>query len=281
MSNIRKIFTSRFANGVLLEVDYSQLEVFVLAHLSGDPQLKEDLLSGIDIHGVNAELLFGSSYTPEERRLAKALSFQLQYGAGAASMARENGTTVEIARQFIEHYYTRYPMVRDWQLTIKETVDASRISSPKRTKSGRPAGIGQLVSSTRRIYKFTEKDAPPFLAGKGITTSFSPTEIKNYPVQGLATGDIMPIVLGKINRVLMTSKYTSSPNTVLLVNTVHDSILFDCEYSTVAIDVLLSIIKPVMENAPNYLKEIFNIDFDLPLKIEAKMGKNWKEVEKI
>ena len=270
MSEIRKAFTSRFPEGRLLELDFSQLEIYVLAHLSNDKQLKADLLSGADLHGISATNLFGSGYTPKQRKIAKQLSFQLQYGAGAKSMAESNGIQLSVAKRFIEQYYDRYKGVKTWQTMTLSTVMTNREQSTLRTTSGNPAGISTLKSETGRRYTFVEQDSPDW--SRGADTSFSPTQIKNYPVQGLATADIVPMILGKLYRELKSWKIPP-----LMVNTVHDSVLFDCTSKQQAATWARTA-KQIMEEAPKYLKEIFNIDFTLPLPVEASIGEDWYDM---
>lgn len=278
MSDIKKCFISRFPDGVLLEIDYSQLEIYVLAYLSNDPQLKLDLLSGVDLHGISAERLFGKGYTDAQRRIAKSLSFQLQYGAGYKSMAEQNDISETLAKKFIKLYYERYPMVKQFQDEVASIVRSTRITDPDlRTKTGIPAGMGFYKAETGRFYVFTEKDSPDWMTR---ATSFSPTEMKNYPVQGFATGDIVPMILGKLHRGLSNWHGGKEPPIVVMINTVHDSVLFDCSSESIA-KIWYQDAKVIMESAPRYLKEHFNINFDLPLKVDAKVGKNWGEMEKL
>ena len=292
MSNIRWYFCSRYGDaGKLLELDYSQLEIYTLAFLSGDKTLKSDLLSGKDLHAISAEALFGKGFTPHQRKIAKTLSFQLQYGAGAASMAKKNNISKLVAKKFIDNYYNRYPTVREWQDEVLKDVNSRRRVDPKgrRTKSGIPAGICKINSPTNRRYTFLEHDAPEWLHDAAVT-SFSPTQAKNYPVQGFATGDIVPMMLGILHNKLNefnrekfrdgTPEYKYHPVPTLLVGTVHDSVLFDCPSSQSAMEWGL-IAKEEMEKAPKYLKSIFNIDFDLPLPVEAKWGKNWHDMKDV
>ena len=283
MSEIRKAFTSRFAGGRILEIDFSQLEIFALAYLANDKQLKADLLSGKDLHGISATALFGAGYTDKQRKIAKQLSFQLQYGAGAKSMAETNGITIKVAKQFIENYYERYTGVQKYHERLIKLVAENRTPSPERTPKGKPAGTAILSSQTGRRYKFTEQDAPDFMSnpkwGKAVDVSFSPTQIKNYPVQGFATGDIVPLVLGKLYRFLKNSSFTLD---VLMINTVHDSVVFDCSNETTA-HMWYVEAKRIMEEAPKYLRELFPecADFDLPLKVEGEIGEDWYEMEVI
>jgi len=274
MSQIKKHFTSRFPDGYLLEADYSQLEIYVLAYLSGDIQLKADLLNGVDLHSQAAERLFGRNFTAEDRKTAKQLSFQLQYGSGAKAMSIKNGIPISLAKKFIAQYYERYPGVAVYQNKLLEQVKASREVSEERTEGGFPRGVGKYQSETGRIFVFKEYDSPSFMQEKGEYTSFKPTEIKNYGVQGFAGGDIVLTVLGRLFRDLKSKAYNQD---VLLINTIHDSILLDIK-DVGMMPIAKSLVRYHMQSAPNYLKEDYGIDFDLPLKVEFKAGKNWAEM---
>ena len=147
MSEIKKVFVSRFGDdGVIVEADWSQLEVYALAFLSGDKQLKQDLIDGIDIHSMNAANLKGVSYSHfvlrislgdadaiKARKLAKALSFQLQYGAGPAKMAKTNKCSEKLAKDFIKTYFTRYPGVKVYHDELQAAVKENRKASTART----------------------------------------------------------------------------------------------------------------------------------------------------
>lgn len=283
MSDIRKHFTSRFEEGAILELDFSQLEIFALAYLSGDKNLKADLLSGQDLHGISATMLFGPQYTKEQRKIAKQLSFQLQYGAGAKSMAARNGIPVPVAQKFIDNYYGRYSGVKKFHDKLLSEVEKGRATNGMtRTPKGLPAGISTIKSKTGRMYTFTEQDAPDWMReakwGRAAkSTSFSPTQIKNYPVQGFATGDIVPMVIGKLFRELRSDR--NFDGKVLLINTVHDSVVFDCCNEMHAI-VWANKAMLIMQSAPEMLKELFPecADFDLPLNVEVEMGENWHDM---
>ena len=216
MSDILKHYTSRFPDGYLLEVDFSQLEILVLAFLSGDEQLRKDLLSGADLHTISAQKLFGvSKPSDKQRKIAKMLSFQLQYGSGAKNMAQSNGIPEATAKKFIENYYDRYPGVKKYQDDMIKKVEANRTPSSERTKLGRPAGVSEVRSLTGRRYTFKEQDAPEWSARDA---SFSPTQIKNYPTQGFATGDIVPLALGKLfdcNSKLVAKKWAKEAKSIM------------------------------------------------------------------
>lgn len=292
MTDIKDCFVSRFHEGQLVEMDYSQLEIIGLAVLSKDPQLKEDLLLGIDIHSVNCAVLYGYKYETvqiqikkgnhdmiEKRTLTKALSFALQYGAGAKTMARDNDITMSKAQEFIDIYYTRYPNVKIWQDANIERVHHDQQPSPAYTKMGYPAAKSILESHTGRRYCFTEYDAPKFMKDKGTHTSFSPTMIKNYPVQGLCTGDIVPMAFGKVNEYLLTSMYYGF---VLPVNTIHDSIIFDIDYENIpGFNELILNLSTVMVSITEDINILWpSLHFDIPLKVECKVGSSWGSMSK-
>ena len=275
MSEIRKYFTSRFRDGYIVEADYSQLEVYVLAWFTRDAQLIYDLTHGVDVHAENAKALFGPAFSPAQRRIAKRLSFQLQYGAGYKSMAATQKIDESIAKKFIKTYYDRYPEVLKWQNKMQAGVLKNRTPSGKHTAQGYPAGTATVVSPTGRRYVFTEEDSPAWMAEP---TSFKPTNIKNYPIQGTATGDIVPLMLGKLCRTLQGLSLEERKG-ILLTNTVHDSVMMDVQhgYLTKAIE----IIEEVFGKTSEIVSDTFGIDFDLKLPIEIKIGRSWGEMKKL
>lgn len=285
MSQIKKHFTSRWEDGYIVEADFSQLEVIALAFLSQDPQLIADIKAGTDMHCMNASFLYSARYEDikdaydrgdkdwtYKRKVAKGPGFLIQYGGGAGTMAKNTGLTKKQCQQFIDNYYHRYPMVKAWQDDVMQQVRASRTwDGVSRTKGGLPQGTGEYVSITGRRYSFTEYDND-FRPGE---VSFSPTQMKNYPVQGFATGDIVPLVLGELFSVLKNDSVLS--DNFLMINTIHDSVLFDVS-DIETLNCGVPIIKETMEKAPEYLKQYFDIDFDLELKVDVEVGPNWMEV---
>jgi DNA polymerase-1 len=266
--SVKKYFISRYKDGYILEADYSQLEIRVLAELSGDATLKKDLLSS-DLHAIRAAQWKKKNVedvTNAERNAAKRISFQLQYGAGYKSIAETNDITVEEAKAFVKAYYDRYPQVSIWQDLNIGLVESSRVPSTHRTTSGLPAGKGQLVCPvTQRRYTFFEKD------GYHGGASFYSPEIKNYPVQGLATGDIVPLVLGRLMRRLLHEELECK-----LINTVHDSIILDVEESK-----LLRagrVLKETMEMAPTFIKNDYNYEWTTPLPVDVNYGRDWEHL---
>ena len=261
-----------------MEFDFSQLEVIALAHLTQDPVLINDIENGVDMHTVNAAKMYDIAeheVTPSTRKIAKRLSFQLQYGAGYKSMAKACNVSEELAKRFIEVYYNRYVKVKEWQdATIATVKDKRLLGVDKRTKKGLPQGVSTLISATGRRYVFKEYDAPEWSKKE---TEFSPTEIKNYPVQGFATGDIVPMILGKVYRELKSHPSSDEQEHIKLINTVHDSIVFDVDAGWQ--NDCYDIVHPVMCNVAGYLKDEFYIDFDIPIAVDCQIGKNWMEMK--
>jgi len=290
MSKIRECFKSRWPNGYIMEADFSQLEVIGLAFLTQDANLYEDILDGLDMHCINASFLYGYPYeaikalvdagNPEwvkKRKISKAPGFLIQYGGGANAMAKQTGLSMEQCKQFISNYYARYTGVGEWQDAVADEVRRSRKPSAKRTEKNLPAGMGQYKSITGRRYVFKEYDAPEWMARKGAKTSFSPTQMKNYPVQGFATGDVVPLVIGELYDVLKNSVWK---DTALLTNTVHDSVLLDCYDRATAVQVA-EIVKVTMERAPQYIEETWGFKFDLPLNVDVEIGETWAKKKKL
>lgn len=282
MSKIRECFTSRYTGGKILEADYSQLEIIALAHLSGDLQMAADIRVGTDLHRVRAAQMYGvalGDVTAKQRQIAKVFSFQLQYGAGAKSMAASCGVDVQVAKNFIKQYYARYPQVKIWQDAVAAEYTARRVPSERLTPKGVSAGMGWHKSITGRRYVLYEDDNPFAgqrhwgTGGHEPSTNFSPTKMKNYPVQGFATGDIVPMMLGEVFDWI---KNDSKWDNYKLINTVHDSILFDvCPKCYEDLRDFVGGLKEVMEGAPALLDSKFGIKFDLPLKVDVKVGDNW------
>jgi len=294
MSNIKRCFVSRFgARGVIVEADYSQIEVIVQAFLSGDEQMYEDIRNGVDFHCKRLAYKLKEDYDEvvrrskdstnpyfkeysKKRKDIKVFSFRKAYGAGAASIAEVLGCSIDEAKEFFAIEDAIYPNIRQMQEGWIDEVNQSKRPSQKRTKKGLPSCVGHIKSITGKRYVFQEEDAPAFLIRQGTYTSFKPTKIKNYPVQGLA-GEMLFAALGMLVRKLLNSPDLAEK--CLLINTVHDSILFD-----IHMDVLpesLALIRHIMLDVPKRLEELFGFTFDLPLKVDIDMGANWADMKEV
>ena len=285
MSNVKEAFVSRFDKGVIMEADFSQLEVVGQAIVTGDKQLRQDLLDGLDMHLVSASWVTGRRYeelkerydngdagVKKARQDAKRPRFELQYGAGAKTIAHNNGWTIDFANDYINRYYARYPRVKWWQENVAKDVETSAKPTGVISNSGEPHKKGFYRSPTGRIYVFNtmESDYKPKWAKSAL--NFSPTQMKNYPIQGFATGDIVPEVLGGLYRNLAGDR-----DRVLLINTIHDSIVFDVNLEHSKPEDVSDLIKKYMEYAPTFMKKRFNVDIDIPLKVDVEWGQSWKD----
>lgn len=272
-SEIKTLFTSRFGrDGVIIEADYKQLEVICLAFLSGDEQLIDDILTGKDMHIETGKLVFGIGMSKDQRRIVKTINFGLIYGGKAGTLAKQANVSKVLAQKCIDAFYTRYPKVKQWQEDTFKEVVANRVFEGHTTEKGYPSGRSYYKSVTGRTYVFKEYDKPDWMTWERNNAVFSPQETRNYPVQGLATGDIVPMMVGILFRVLKNNPKLA--DRCLMINTVHDSIIFDCHKSIVA--TAMKTIKETLEDAPRYIKERLNLDFNLPLKVDISFGDNWK-----
>lgn len=273
--DIKKAFVSRWGDeGVIVEADYSQLEMVMLAVLSNDLQMQEDIRNGVDMHNALYESMYGRKMDPLERTLFKRRSFALVYGAGATGIATQAGITKAEAKRFIDTFYARYTGVQEWHTRMAIQVDAGReYLGDKDKETGLPTGRSTYISPfSKRRYVFKEYPlSPEVKKWKGKDVGFSPTEIKNYPVQGSATADIVPLILGKLFRVLRNNPRLADK--CLMINTVHDSVLFDVHKTVV--HEAIEVIEQVMQDAPRYIKEQWDYDFPLDLKVGVKAGPNW------
>lgn len=266
-SEVKAIFISRFKGGKIVIFDFKQMEVIALAFLSGDDQLIQDVLDGKDIHIETGKVVFGDRpMTKDERRIVKTVNFGLAYGGGAKVLALQAKIEEEMAKRIIEAFYERYPDVYGWQQENIHLVEEGGDFQGDYLK-GKPIRRAYLESVTGRKYLFTETFAPQWM---NKPFSFSPTEIKNYPVQGLATGDIVPMMTGRLLRELTNRRFKAK-----LVNQVHDSIILDVPEKE--LDKVVECGKLVLESS--CFEEVFGVPF-LPLKVSIGIGDNWLEADK-
>jgi DNA polymerase I-like protein with 3'-5' exonuclease and polymerase domains len=282
---IKDCFKSRYGEeGCVVEIDYSQLEVIGTAIVSDDPNMKQDIRDGIDSHSQSASWLNPYTYKEifegykneipffmEMRKKAKRPRFELQYGAGANSIAASNNISKLEAQEFIDKYYERYSVLKAFQDEVARQVELSKFKTGKHTRRGYPIHGGIYRSITGRSYYFEEDDAPSFMEHRGIYTSFNPTKFKNYPMQGFSTGDIVPEMLGRLNENINHHRNRKRPP--LLINTIHDSALLDMLKADVCF-ILPDVIK-VMEAVPSMLEEVWGIKTDLPFAVGVEVGDTW------
>ena len=244
-----------------------------LAELSEDTALKQALLGeGRDFHAENAAAWLNkgvSDVSPRERKLAKTLTFQLTYGAGAKSMSESMGIIQGEASNFIYTFYSSYPQVHAWQLDVLSTLNLTahdcgdrEMGQPMRRSYYTNALTGRKLLFVEQVSKYTNNNK----------VQFSYTKAKNYPVQSFATGDIVPECLGRLaHRVLTRDK----ENDILLCSTTHDSVLLDIRKDELGLTIQL--LKEALD-VRRWMKARFNATLSMSYPIEIEVGHNWKNM---
>ena len=234
---VRKAIVSRFKNGFILEGDYRQLEFRVAGFLSKDKQLYRDVENNVDVHQYTADTM------GVERQEAKAHTFKPLYGGVL-------GTPKEM--RYYEAFKHKYWQVTNWHDKLqREAVETKKIKLP----SGRE-------------YSF------PYARYTQYGNVTNSTAIKNYPVQGFATADLLPLALVNLYAIMKKRNMKS-----VICNTVHDSIILDVypEERVECIDVL----RIAMLSIKDECNSRYNINYDMPIGIELKIGDNWLETKEI
>lgn len=286
-SEVKAMFVSRFGkDGKMVEIDYSQLEVVVMGLLSLDTNLCRDLNNKVDFHCKRVALKNSVSYEfaldacknedhPEyskwkkERTKCKIFSFQRAYGAGAALIAAETGMDVEEVKALIEAEDKEYPGVTKFNAAVEREVTETSEPFHDGERGYRTFRRGTYQAVTGTTYSFRSYDAPDYLRRKGITDTFSPTEMKNYPVQGTG-GELVQMVLGQLWRWFVRNDFFGGK--AYLVNTVHDCVWADCHH-TVLDRVVAGMVK-IMQAIPHFLKHFFGINCPVGFPVDAEVGDN-------
>ncbi len=240
---IRQAFTAPEGK-VLISADYAQIELVVLAHLSGDPNMCKAFIDGTDVHRATASMIFGVSpdaVTPEMRRTAKTINFGVIYGMSAFSLAKDLGISRTQAQNFIDMYFRTYSGVSSFMTQVISDAEATGCVS---TMFGRRRPIMNINSRNK-----LEKSGAERIA-------------KNTPIQGTAA-DIVKHAMLSISQTLSD---TNSPARLLLQ--VHDELIFECPDDQTTVDKTIALIREKMENA---------VKLSVPLRVSIEYGKNWGE----
>ncbi|MBR4790262.1 MAG: DNA polymerase I [Treponema sp.] len=240
---IRSAFTAPKGT-VLISADYAQIELVVLAHLSGDKNMCKAFNEGTDVHKATAALIYNvppEHVTPEMRRTAKTINFGVIYGMSAFRLANDLGISRTQASQFIQNYFTMYA---DVDRFIKETV----------TQAEKTGSITTIMGRTRPIFGINSVNKVEKAAAERIAV--------NSPVQGSAA-DIVKKAMTDISLALEKAK---SPARLLLQ--VHDELIFECPDDKTEIEKTIALIKDKMEHA---------VELSVPLRVSIEYGKNWGE----
>ncbi|MGE5397307.1 MAG: DNA polymerase I [Chitinophagales bacterium] len=240
---IRKAFVAPVGQWLLLSADYSQIDLRVLAHVSGDDTLIETFRQGVDIHTRTASEIFKVSLdavTPELRRRAKAVNFGIVYGISDFGLARDTGVSRHEAREYIDNYLSSYPGV---QAYMRDIVETGREQGYVETILGRRRYLPDLLSSNRMVRSFAERMA------------------LNTPIQG-GSADIIKLAMLAIDREIKKREWRCR-----MLLQVHDELVL--EVPADLLEQVAWILKECMEEA---------YSLKVPLEISLKYGLNWFEM---
>lgn len=240
-AQIRKMFVA--APGMtLVDADYSQIELRLLAHISGDETMREAFLSGEDFHSVTASKVFNvplSEVTPTLRSRAKAVNFGIVYGISAFSLAQDIGVWPSEAKTYMDAYMEKYHGVRDY---MKNIVVQAREDGYVSTLFGRRRELPELKSSNFNMRSFGERVA------------------LNMPIQGTAA-DIIKLAMVNVQKRLSAEGMKSR-----LILQVHDELIVECPEGEA--DKAAEILRQEMENA---------VSLAVPLTVDVHAGHSWAE----
>lgn len=239
---MRKAFVPETSGNVIMSADYSQIELRIMAHLSGDAHLIEAFNHNIDVHAATASKIFGIPYeevSADQRRIAKTANFGIMYGISAFGLSQRLNITRAEAKKIIEDYFEAFPTIRNFiDNTIKQVQKDGFVS----TLFGRRRYIPDINSNNATVRALAERNAV------------------NAPIQGTAA-DIIKLAMINIDRE-MTQRGLKSK----MVLQIHDELVFDVPASE--IEQMQSLVVDKMENV---------IKLTIPTTVECNYGKNWLE----
>lgn len=236
---------------MILAADYSQIELRLMAHFSGDESLIRAFNHNLDIHTATAAEIMGkdiSEVTPSERRAAKAVNFGLLYGMSAFGLAKQIGVDRAVAQDYIKRYFARYPAILEY---MERTKTMAKQLGYVQTILGRKLYSPDIQSSNRMIKDAAERAAI------------------NAPLQGSAA-EIIKLAMIAVDEVL-------PKDDAKLLLQVHDELVFEVDADKA--DDIGNLIKTAMQNAlTDTAKKLgWEVDFAVPLVVEIGIGENWEQ----
>ncbi|WP_288957876.1 DNA polymerase I [uncultured Leuconostoc sp.] len=242
---IRTAFVPSQPDWQIFGADYSQIELRVLAHMTGDKNMQQAFLNGEDIHAETARAVFGlDSQAPVnavQRRTAKAVNFGIVYGISDFGLANNLGISRAQAKQFIDTYFKEFPKVHEWMENIKAVAHAQ--------------GYVETIAKRRRYL-------PDIHAKNFNLRSFAERTAMNSPIQGSAA-DIIKIAMIKVADALAENNMQAR-----MLLQVHDELIF--EAPTSEIPALTALVTKVMDSA---------VTLDVPMQVESHYGKTWYDAK--
>ena len=237
---MRKFFIASDSSHVLIDADYSQIELRLLAHIAKDETMINAFKSGEDIHAVTASQVWGvptSEVTGEMRKHAKAVNFGIVYGIGEFSLAQDIGVTRKEASEYIRAYFEKYQGIDDY---LKAAVEAAKTLGYVETILGRRRYIPELVS------------------GKAVMRAFGERVAMNSPIQG-SSADIIKLAMINVRRALKNEGLDAR-----LILQIHDELIVEAHVDCAKR--AAEILKHEMENV---------VSLSVPLTVELQTGKSW------
>jgi len=239
---IREAFVPEKGN-VLISADYSQIELRIMAHLSGDKNLTNAFNNNLDVHSATAAEIFGvdiDNVNSDQRRSAKAINFGLMYGMSAFGLTRQLDITRAEAQSYLDTYFERYTGVRDYMDNV-------------RAEAKKDLYVETIMG--RRLY------VNEINAANGLRRQAAERAAINAPLQGSAADIIKKAMLD-----VDTWIANEAPDTTKMIMQVHDELILEVKKSDS--EEVLNKVKEIMEAA---------VDLDIPLIVEASIGSNWNE----
>ena len=243
---IRRVFMPDETGDYLLAADYSQIELRVLAHISGDAKLRQAYIDEEDIHARTASEVFGvpiDQVTPDLRRAAKAVNFGIVYGISSYGLSRDLGVSRNEAQQYIDRYLARYPEVAAYQARI---ILEAKEKGYVETLFGRRRYLPDLLSRNFNLRSFAQRVA------------------MNAPIQGSAA-DIIKLAMISVDRDMRERGLASK-----MLLQVHDELIFNVPEGE--LEIMKEMVRQHMEHA---------VELSVPLTVDVKAGHDWYAMEEI
>ena len=239
---IRKAFVPGDGDSVIMSADYSQIELRIMAHLSGDGHLLEAFREGVDVHAATAAKIFRvpvSQVSPDQRRIAKTANFGIMYGISAFGLSQNLGCSRAEAKQLIDDYFESFPSIRAW---IEGTLSGARANGYVETLMGRRRYVPDVNSGNATVRALAERNA------------------FNAPIQG-TSADIIKLAMTAVDRRLRAEGLKSR-----MVLQIHDELLLEVPESEVE-----AVRRLLIEEMEGVIK------LNVPLTVECNYGTNWLE----
>jgi DNA polymerase-1 len=240
---IRKSFIAE-DGFMIMSADYSQIELRIIAHMSGDAVMMKAFRDGLDIHTATAAKVYGVSedkVTKEMRRTAKVVNFGIVYGVSAHGLQRQSTLTYGQAKDFIDKYFQTHASIRTY---LDDVVKVARERGFAETLFGRRRYLPELTSSNFAVRGAAERMAA------------------NMPIQGTAA-DLIKLAMIEIDKGLKNI----SPDSRMIL-TVHDELVF--EVPEMDVNKVRNFVKNIMENV---------VKLDVPVTVEVGVGNNWRDAK--